>query len=67
MPRKCEVTDRCSLVVGKGSIVFVDDRQFELARRFLKPVEVKPVKEEKPAETVEEDVVEEKPKRRSKK
>lgn len=42
---KVEVlVDRCSLVCGKGSIVYVDERQFELARQFVKPVE----DEEKP-------------------
>lgn len=39
MPR-CEVlVDRCSLVVGKGSIVNIDERQFELARQFVKPLD----------------------------
>lgn len=37
---KCEVlADRVSLVVGKGSIVYVDERQFELARQFVRPVD----------------------------
>lgn len=60
--KKCEViVDRVSLIVNKGSIVEVDDIQFELARQFLKPVgkvakeevaveeaqEEKPVKEKK--------------------
>lgn len=45
--KKCEVVvDRVSLVVGKGSVVFVEDRQYELARAFLKPVK-KDKKEEK--------------------
>lgn len=35
---KCEVIGKTSLVVEKGSIVLVDERQFELARRVLKPV-----------------------------
>lgn len=40
--KTCEVTaDRVSLICGKGSIVVVDDIQFELAKRFLKPVEQK--------------------------
>lgn len=43
--KKCEVlVDRVSLVVGKGSIVYVDDKQYEVARQFIKPVE----DEEKP-------------------
>lgn len=42
---KCEViADRVSLVVDKGSIVLLDERQFELARQFVKPIEA----EEKP-------------------
>ena len=62
MLKKCEVlVDRVSLVVGKGSIVLVDDRQFELARAFLKPV-----REAKSRDEVESDV-EEKPKRKSSK
>lgn len=44
---KCEVlVDRVSLVVGKGSIVLVDEQQFELARQFIKPM--KEEAEEKP-------------------
>ena len=59
---KCEVlVDRVSLVVGKGSIVLVDEQQFELARQFIKPM-----KEEKPAQTVQKAAVEEKPKKKSK-
>lgn len=53
MLKKCEViADRVSLVVGKGSVVFVEDKQFEIAKRFLKPLnDIKPaVKEETPAE-----------------
>ena len=39
---KCEViVDRVSLVVGKGSIVYVDERQFELAKQFVIPVDKK--------------------------
>ena len=46
---KCEVLGNCSLVVEKGSIVEVSPRQFELAKKFLKPIETKKVeaKEEK--------------------
>ena len=65
MSKKCEViVDRCSLVVGKGSIVFVDDRQFELARNFIKPLDMPKAKVE---EEVAEDVVEEKPKKKTSK
>lgn len=55
---KCEVlVDRCSLVVGKGSVVYVDERQFELARNFIKPVNMPK------AEVQEVEVAEVKPKR----
>lgn len=65
--KKCEVlVDRVSLVVGKGSIVYVDEKQFELARNFIKPLEKAKVEEPK-EEEVKEDVVEEKPKKKSKK
>ena len=38
--KKCEVlADRLSVVCHKGSVVIVDDRQYELARAYLKPVE----------------------------
>ena len=62
---KCEVlVDRCSLVVGKGSIVNIDNQQYELARAFVKPVDLKVEKvEEKPASPV----VEEKKTKKSKK
>ena len=54
MPKKCEViAERVSLVVSKGSVVIVDDRQFEIAKQFLKPLNEakveKPVVEDKPA------------------
>lgn len=55
---KCEVLGKTSLVVEKGSVVLVDERQFELARRVLKPVELKKAEEPK---------AEEKPKSKSKK
>ena len=36
---KCEViADRVTLVVGKGSIVMLDEVQAEVARQFVKPV-----------------------------
>lgn len=37
--RKCEVLNDTVIAIKKGSIVIVDDRQFELARKNLKPVE----------------------------
>lgn len=55
---KCEVlADRVCLVVGKGSIVNVDEKQFELARHLIKPVDMPK------AEVQEVEVAEEKPKR----
>lgn len=57
--KKCEVLKDCALAVGKGSIVFVSDVQYNIASELLKPIteevneqpieEVndKPVKEEK--------------------
>lgn len=52
---KCEVLDVCSIVVGKGSIVEVSPRQYELARKFLMPItdEKKVVEEVQPIETAE--------------
>lgn len=38
---KCEVLERVCITVEKGSIVEVDPRQFEVAKRYLKPVELK--------------------------
>lgn len=64
--KKCEViVDRVSLVVCKGSIVEVEDRQFEIARKFLKPIDEKktiekPIEAEKPL-LVEEEANEELP------
>lgn len=56
---KCEViVNRLSLVVGKGSIVEIDERQWELARQFVKPI--------KTANEENEEVVE-KPKKAKKK
>lgn len=57
--KKCEVLKDCAIAVGKGSIVFVSDVQYNIASELLKPIteevnkepieEVndKPVKEEK--------------------
>lgn len=74
MPKKCEViAERVSLVVAKGSVVFVDDRQFEIAKQFLKPLNEakveKPVADDKPAviETREEKPLEKEVKSKKKK
>ena len=50
--KKCEVLDNCLIAVGKGSIVYVSDRQYEIGRKKLKLVEEK--KEEPKAEPKEE-------------
>lgn len=38
---RCEVLDKAVLTVEKGSIVEVSERQFELARRVLKPLDTR--------------------------
>lgn len=56
---KCEVLDNCVIAVGKGSIVNVSERQFELARKKLKPVTLeKEKKSEEKVEKIEEVKVE---------
>jgi len=40
---KCELLEDCSLVVKKGSIVIVDELQFENARYCLKPIDTKAI------------------------
>lgn len=47
---KYEVLERATLTVEKGSIVEVSERQYEVARRFLKPIKKEKPKEESPAE-----------------
>ena len=38
--KKCEViADRVALTVAKGGIVYVEDKQFEVAKKFIKPIE----------------------------
>lgn len=36
--KKCEVLKDCALAVGKGSIVFVSDVQYNIASELLKPI-----------------------------
>lgn len=55
---KCEVLDNCVIAVGKGSIVNVSERQFELARKKLKPVTLEKKSEEEKVEKIEEVKVE---------
>lgn len=51
---KCEVlVERISLTVNKGSVVVVDDRQFEIAKKHLKPIH-EVVKETKVEDKVDE-------------
>lgn len=35
---KCEVLNDTVIAIKKGSIVIVDDKQFELAKKHLKPI-----------------------------
>ena len=35
---KCEVLNDTAIAIKKGSIVLVDEKQFELARKVLKPI-----------------------------
>lgn len=50
---RCEVLDTCNLVVGKGSIVEVSERQYELARKYLRPLATKEKKVDNNEEKVE--------------
>ena len=38
--KKYVVIKKVSLVVNEGSLVELDDRQYEIARQYLKPLEV---------------------------
>lgn len=38
---RCEVLEKAVLTVERGSIVEVSERQFELARRVLKPLDTR--------------------------
>ena len=54
--KKYEVlVDRISLVVGKGSIVTVDERQYEVARPFLKEVGTRETNIDNKAEDIKSD------------
>lgn len=35
---KCEVLKDCVIAICRGSIVLVNERQYELARKVLKPI-----------------------------
>lgn len=62
--KKCEVLKDCTLAVGKGSIVFVSDVQYNIASELLKPITEK-VNEE-PIEEVNEKPVKEEKKNKKK-
>lgn len=51
---KCEVLNDAVIAVAKGSIVIVSQRQFELAKAKLKPVELKKEVKAVEVETAEE-------------
>lgn len=38
---KCEVLSNCVIAIEKGSVVIVSEKQYELARKVLKPIENK--------------------------
>lgn len=59
--KKCEVLKDCALAVGKGSIVFVSDVQYNIASELLKPIT-----EEEPIEVVNEKSVKEEKKNKKK-
>lgn len=53
--KKCEVlVERISLTVNKGSVVIVDDKQFEVAKKFLKPLDIREPKKVEEVETRED-------------
>lgn len=53
--KKCEVlVERISLTVNKGSVVVVDDKQFEVAKKFLKPLDIIEPKKVEEVETRED-------------
>lgn len=55
---KCKVNaERVSLVVHKDSVVYIDEKQYELAKNFVEPVSERGRKSSK---SEEDEVVEEK-------
>lgn len=58
------VVDRVSLVVGKGSIVYCDDMQGQLASAFLKPLHEEKKVEKAVDETEQEVKIEKKTKKK---
>lgn len=62
--KKCEVLKDCTLAVGKGSIVFVSDVQYNIASELLKPI-TKEVNEQ-PIEEVNDKLVKEEKKNKKK-
>lgn len=42
---KCEVLSNCVIAIEKGSVVIVSEKQYELARKVLKPLEKEAKKE----------------------
>lgn len=51
--KKCELLQNAVIACEKGSIVMVSDKQYELARRVLKPIEKADKKEVVETEEVE--------------
>lgn len=46
------LADRISLVVKKGSVVIVDEKQYEVARPYLKEVREEPKAKQASADTI---------------
>lgn len=64
---KCEVLNTCNVVVGKGSIVEVSEKQYELARKYLKPLVLKEKKVDNEVKVEDEVVIPQKETRKKKK
>lgn len=64
---RCEVLDTCNIVVGKGSIVEVSERQYELARKYLRPLATKEKKVDNNEEKVETPIEVEVPQKETRK
>lgn len=47
---KCEVLGDAVLSIGKGSVVYVKEKQYQLARKVLKPIHEDEQKNVKPVE-----------------
>lgn len=64
---KCEVIETCTIVCGKGSIVEISDTQYQIAKKFLKPLNTKEEVKGTNESEIETSKVEEKGKKTKKK